>query len=60
MKIEYSEFKGNAMMKIVTYEKDGKTEGIMFGKKKWQIILDHLDEIRAFVGVLPEQSDPGF
>ena len=60
MKIEYSEFKGNAMMKIVTYEKDGKTDGIMFGKKKWQIILDHLDEIRAFVGILPEQGDPGF
>ena len=60
MKIEYSEFMNCAMMKIVTYEKDGKTEGIMFGKKKWQIILDHLDEIRAFAGVLPEQSDPGF
>jgi len=29
-------------------------------KAKWEIILDHLDEIRAFVGVLPEQSDPGF
>lgn len=52
--IEYSEFKGNQMMKIVTYVgKDGKTDGIMFGKKKWAVILDHLDEIRAFVDDTP-------
>ena len=60
MKIEYSTYKENPMMKIVTYEKDGKTDGIMFGKKKWQIILDHLDEIKGFVGVLPDKEDPGF
>ena len=60
MKIEYLQYKNNPMMKIVTYEKDGKTDGIMFGKKKWQIILDHLDEIRAFVAGLPAPPDPPF
>jgi len=60
MKIEYSTYKENPMMKIVTYEKDGKTDGIMFGKKKWQIILDHLDEIRKFTGFLPEKNEEPF
>ncbi len=52
MEIRFSEYKENPMMEIITYTgKDGKTDGIKFGKKKWAIILDHLAEIRDFVGV---------
>ena len=44
------------MMEIITYtSKDGKTDGIRFGKKKWAIILDHLEQIREFVG---EEESP--
>jgi len=52
MEIEYYEYEGNPIMKIVTGEsKDGKkTYGISFGKKKAQAILEHIDEIRKFVG----------
>ena len=62
MEIKHSEFKGNPMMEIVTYTDDkGKVYGIKFGKKKWAIILDHLDQIREFVGTPktePEEESP--
>jgi len=58
MEIEYHEYEGSPIMKIVTGQsKDGKkTYGISFGKKKALAILECIDEIKKFVGEEPEAT----
>jgi len=62
MATEISEYKGNEMLKVVSYTApDGKTDGIQAGKKKWLAVLENLGEIREFCEVaepIPDERVP--
>ena len=46
MVVEYDEFKGNKMIKLM---KDGEDKfPFQFGKKKAKLIIDNIDAIKAF------------
>ena len=45
-RVEINEFKGNPIFNI----KSGEFNVISFGKSKAKAILDHIDEIKEFVG----------
>ena len=61
MATETSEYKGNEMLKVISYTApDGKTDGIQAGKKKWLAVLENIPAIEEFCGVYGKihQSEP--
>jgi len=59
MAVEFSEYKGSEMMKVISYTgKDGKTDGIIAGKKKWLAVLANIPEIKKFCGVAEPIPQP--
>lgn len=53
-KAEEGEYKGNTLFKVIEVEEDGETPKsdypvISFGLKKARALVNHIDELKAFV-----------